>query len=93
MISYPALIIGSIVMGAGGFLLSATILYFAATWTCKLAWRLWDNLGDIYKLESMRYWFNQMQKDGTHVLRKAHEEAVSDRATTGNATADDGKDK
>lgn len=67
--------IGAIASVAFGFAGVALLLWLSAKATGKYAWRTWDNLATIYKLETMRYYFKLMQDNGTHSLRLECERA------------------
>jgi len=74
-----AIVIGSIVMVAGGFAIAGALLWLAASATGKYAWRTWNNLAGIYKLYTMQYWFKRMQANGTHVLGKEHDDKLAQK--------------
>lgn len=71
------IIVGGTVMVAGGFAIAGGLLWVSAMVTGKYAWRTWNNLAGIYKLETMRYWFRRMEASGTHILRDEHDEKLS----------------
>jgi hypothetical protein len=66
-----AYVVGAIAMTAGGFALAAFLLFWAASASGKYAWRIWKNLSGIYRVETMKYWFRRMEKEGNFVLRQA----------------------
>lgn len=68
-------IIGYIVMVAGGFAIAGLLLFLAATVAGKYAWRTFDSLSSIYRLESISYWFARLDKNG-YALRKEFERAA-----------------
>lgn len=74
-----ALVIGSVTIAAGGFAVAGGLLWVSAWATGKYAWRTWSNLSGIYKVETMRYWFRRMEENGTHVLRKEHDEKLAQK--------------
>jgi hypothetical protein len=70
-LDHLAIVIGYSVMAAGGIVLAGSVLFCAAYFMRKWAWRLWDEMATIYRLETMQYWFRQMKDTGRHVLRDA----------------------
>lgn len=82
LLTVITIIVGGVVMAAAGFTAAGVALYYAAKFTGKYAWRTWDNLASVYKLQAMQYWFGQMQENGTHALRKAHDEGLAERDKT-----------
>jgi hypothetical protein len=76
-ITQAAVVIGGAVMIAGGVAITGLIFYFSAALLGKYAWLTWDHLASIYRLECMKYWFKRMQDNGTHVLRKEHDEKLA----------------
>lgn len=69
--------IGQVVMLASGLGAAAILFCIAAYFTGKYAWRLWDNLTTIYRIECIQYWFKRMQDNGTHALRKEHDDKLT----------------
>lgn len=77
-----AIVIGYTVIVAGGFFLAGILLCVAAYFAGKYAWRAYSGLCMVYRLEHINYWFKRMDANGTHVLRKEHDEKLADKEAT-----------
>jgi hypothetical protein len=71
--------IGTGVMAAGGIALTAAFLGLASLATWHYANSLWKSLTTIYKFHTIQYWFERMSRNGTHVLRKEHDEKLAEQ--------------
>jgi hypothetical protein len=66
-----------LITAAGGLALAALLLAAVSLATWHYANRVWRNLTAIYQLHTIQYWFQCMHKNGTHVLRKEHDEKLA----------------
>lgn len=69
--------IGTGSMVAGGLAVVALFLALASYATGLYGYRLWRNVTAIYKFSAIQYWFKRMEANGTHVLRKEHDEKLA----------------
>ena len=81
--------IGTGAVVAGGIGIVAGFLGVSAFAAARYVTKLWWNLGAIYKLRTMEYWFRRMDKEGTHILREAYEDKMSERAAAKRADGQD----
>jgi hypothetical protein len=70
--------LGYAAMSAGGIAVVGGIFLWAAVFARRWAWRLWEEMATIYRLETMRYWFTRMQDKGCNVMREEHSSVTED---------------
>ena len=65
------LIIGSVTAVAGGFLLSASLLWLAGNLFGKAAYLAWFKVKRTYHWNVMRYWLDRLEKEGSRCFQKS----------------------
>lgn len=61
--------VGYWTLGVLGLFTLAAVSAVALVVTRHYAWEAWKELTAIYRLESIRYYFQRMEKEGTHCFK------------------------
>jgi hypothetical protein len=75
-------VVGVMVMAAAGLLLAAVLLLVAGALVGIVGAWLFKRLRRIYDLGVIVYWLDRLEKEGTHVFRKASEQSPRHDAHT-----------
>lgn len=70
-------------VGWSVFMVPTLCILALTSWALlKVSNRIWKRLTDIYRGECIRYYFDKMEKEGTHAFKNTNKQEIGDKNGT-----------